>query len=132
MSSNQSDKQTTAERTTIGISVLILVAVIGLAVWADARTGDVPPNITVEADLGNVRETDSGFYVPITISNTGGLTAQDVMVTGELDLGDDIPETAEVTLSFLAGGEEEGAELVFSAHPNEGEFSVGPTSYVQP
>lgn len=132
MSSNQSDKQTTAERITLGISVLILAAIIGLAVWADAQTGDVPPNITVEADLENVRETDTGFYVPITIINTGGITAQDVTVTGELDQGEENPETAEITLSFLAGGEEESAEFVFSAHPNEGEFTVGPTSYVQP
>lgn len=131
MSSERANK-TTAEKITLAISLVIVAAVLGLAGYASFSTGEEPPTITVEADLANVRATEFGYYVPITITNDGGLTAQDVTVAGELDLGEEMPESAEVTITFLAGGESEQAGLVFSAHPDEGEFSVRPTSYLVP
>ena len=127
-----SSERTTAERITLLASMLILVGILALATWANVRTGDAPPTIQVEAHLEDVRETDSGFYLPITITNTGGLTAQDVTVTGELDTGEEQPETADITITFLAGGEEESAEMVFTTDPNDGEFTVGATSYLNP
>jgi uncharacterized protein (TIGR02588 family) len=130
--SDSSSERTAAERVTLLISLMILTAIFTLAVWANVRTGDAPPLIVVEAQLNDVRETDTGFYVPITITNTGGLTAQGVTVTGELDTGDGQPEMAEVVITFLAGGEAESAELIFSTHPNDGEFSLGATSYLLP
>lgn len=125
-------ERTPAERVTSVISVLVLVVILGIAGWTSARTGESPPVIEVEAHLGDVRERDSGYYVPITIINAGGLTAQDVVVTGELDTGEGTPETADVTIAFLSGGETEDAELIFSANPNAGEFAVRPTSYLNP
>lgn len=131
MSSDHS-KHTTAERITLAISVMILAAVMGLTAYSTITTGEEPPTITVDVDLDGVRETELGFYVPITIANDGGLTAQDVVVTGELVLEEGESEIAEVTIAFLAGGESEQAELVFSTHPDEGEFTVRPTSYLVP
>ena len=131
MSSSTSER-TTAERITLVISLLVLGSILSLAGWASMRSGDEPPTIQVEAHLEDVRETDSGFYVPITITNTGGLTAQDVTVSGELDTGEEQPETADITITFLAGGEEESAEMVFTTDPNDGEFTVGATSYLNP
>lgn len=116
----------------MAISVVILASVLGLAGWASFATGDSPPVIDIEANMAEMRETDSGFYVPVIITNNGGFTAQSVMVTGELVLEGEEPETAEVTIDFLSGGETEKAELVFSTNPNDGEFTVAPTSYVQP
>ena len=130
--SNSDAERTTAERITMIISTLILVGILGLAVWANARTGDLPATITVEANLGAVRETDNEYYVPITITNTGGLTAQNVTVTGELNFGEGEPETGEVTIDFLAGGESEQAELIFARDPREGELTVGANSYLKP
>lgn len=130
--SKEDSEHTAAERITMGISIVILAAIIGLAGWASYSTGDSSPVIEVEAHMSEIRETDDGFYVPITITNNGGFTAQSVMVTGELLIEGEEPETAEVTIDFLAGGETEGAALVFSTNPNNGEFTVAPTSYLQP
>lgn len=130
--SHDQEQSTTAERITLSISVVILLSILAVAIWSNMQTGQDPPDIVVEADIENVRETDSGFYVPITIKNNGGMTAQDAVIAGELDLGDGEPETAEITIAYLAGGEEEAAELIFSAHPNDGDFSVVPISYLQP
>lgn len=129
---SENSSHTTAERITMIISIIILAGVIGLASWASFATGNTPPEIRVEVNLEKMRETKSGYYVPITITNDGGLTAQSVVVSGELVTDAPEPETAEVTIDFLAGGESESAELVFSTNPNDGELTVAPTSYLQP
>lgn len=125
-------QRSTAERVTSVISLLVLVTTFALAGWANANSGEGPPVIEVEAQMDKVRETESGFYLPITVTNTGGLTAQDVVVTGELDTGEGEPETADITITFLSGSEKETAELVFTTDPNEGDFTIGPTSFIDP
>lgn len=130
--STDETKQSPAERVTLAMSVLILAGVLALAGWADVRTGDAPPTIRVEPNLAEMREEQSGFYVPIAITNDGGKTAESVTVSGELLIEGEEPETADVTIDFLAGGETEQAELVFTTDPNEGEFSVAPASFLYP
>jgi len=125
-------ERTTAERITLATSMVILVAIIGLAFWANVKVSEDPPLVSTEAHLDQVRTTPHGYYVPITITNSGGKTAQNVVVTGELDLGDGQPETGEVTIDFLAGGESEEAEIIFSTDPAEGEFTIQATSYLEP
>lgn len=66
------------------------------------------------------------------MTNTGGLTAQDVVITGELVIGEGEPETAEITITFLSGSEAEEGQLIFSENPNDGELKVGPTSFLSP
>lgn len=131
MSSDESN-HTTAERIKMIISIAILVGIIGWAGWAGFVAGDAPPEINVDVDMEGMRETASGYYVPITITNDGGLTAQSVIVTGELVIDGSEPETADVTIDFLSGGESEKAELIFSTNPTEGDLTVAPTSYLQP
>lgn len=129
---SNSSERTTAERITFAISSLILAAIVGLAIWAGIRSGNASPTIEIQVRWESIRQTDAGYYVPITVTNTGGETAQDVMITGVLDTGVESPETAEVTFMFLASGETEHAELVFASNPNDGELVVRPTSFVVP
>lgn len=130
--SEPSSERTFAERITFVVSLVILIVVFGVAGWVSITSNKDSPLIVVETRLEETRESGARFYVPITITNEGGLTAQDVVVTGELDTGEGQPESGEVTITFLSGGESEEAELVFTADPNEGDLTVGPTSFVYP
>lgn len=130
--SEPSSERTFAERITFVVSLLILILVFGVAGWVSITSNKDSPLIVVETRLEETRESGARFYVPVTITNEGGLTAQDVVVTGELDTGEGQPESGEVTITFLSGGESEEAELVFTADPNEGDLTVGPTSFVYP
>lgn len=129
---SEESNHTTAERITMTISIVILAMVIGLASWASFATGDSAPRIEVDVSLNEVREEPSGYYVPITITNNGGRTAQSVVVSGELVTDAPQPETAEVTIDFLAGGESETAELVFASDPVSGELTIRPASFLHP
>jgi uncharacterized protein (TIGR02588 family) len=130
--SHSGPQRTTAERITLAISTLILVSILGLAGWASIRSGDDLPTIDVDVHLAEVRQTGPDYYIPISITNAGGLTAQDVVVTGELHSGADTPEVAEIIITFLAGGETENAEFIFSTDPREGNLIVRPTSFMHP
>jgi uncharacterized protein (TIGR02588 family) len=121
-----------AEWTTLAISAAVLVGIVGLIIWLAYRGDDLPPTITVEADLQSVREDPTGYYVPITIRNEGDETVQDAIISGELDTGSGKPESAEVTISFLAADEEVAATLVFRSDPSTGELSAAVTSYKEP
>lgn len=129
---DQTQSRTTAERVTMGVSILILASILVLVGWTSMRSGDAPPEIDVVAEIDNVRSAGSLYYVPIVISNHGGRTAQTVTVSGELVHANGEVETADITIDFLAGGESERAELIFSSHPNEGEFTVFPVSFLMP
>lgn len=130
--SDTQNERTTAERITLLISALIIIGIVALAAWTSYRVGDDPSIVTIEPNFETVREENGMYYLPITISNDGGLTAQDVTVSAELDTGDGQPETAEVTIAFLAGGEHESAALIFSSNPAEGELTIRPASYLHP
>lgn len=125
-------KHTTAERVTLVISVLILATILAIAGWSYSDQGANPARINVETHLDQVRVEQSGYYLPLTVTNTGGLTAQDVVVSGELVIGNQPPEEAEITITFLAGGESEKAYLIFQEDPSVGDVSVVITSYLEP
>lgn len=130
--SNSESARTSAERITLTTSLLILVGIIGLAAWTSSRTGNDPPSIEVTTHLEDIRESAGVYYLPISILNSGGQTAQDVTISAELTAVDGTVEDAEVTITFLAGGEQERAEIVFTSDPREGELTVAPSSLAYP
>ncbi len=68
----------------------------------------------------------------MTIRNDGDRTVEDVIVQGQLVAGEGEPETAEITITFLAGGETVEGVMVFRSDPAQGELTTGVTSYKKP
>lgn len=127
------DKQRSiAEWTTLAMSVLIVAGMIAAVSWLNFRGNEEPPVVVVEPHLDAIREDESGYYLPVTITNNGDTTVAEAMVLGELDSGEGEPETAEITIPFLAGGESVGGAFVFRSNPAEGELTTGATSYTDP
>lgn len=121
-----------AEWITVGVSVAILAGIIGLVSYLHFTGEDAPPDIVVEAHLDRVHEGDGGWYVPVTVRNAGGTTVEDVQVSGELDTGEEEPETADFTIRFLVGGEKAEAAFVFETDPASGELTAKAGSYKVP
>lgn len=127
-----SGSRSTAEWITLGISAAILISIVGALTWLSFRGAENPPLIVVEPNLERVREDDSGYYLPFTIRNTGDTTVADAIVQAELDTGTGQPETAEITIDFLDGGEEAAGTFVFRDDPASGDLTIGVTSYKEP
>lgn len=128
-----SDDRTKApERTTLVISALVLATMISVLLWSTTTTASRPPAISVEPHFDHVRVIGDRYYLPITIANNGDLTAQDVTISGEVETGQGQAETADITIAFLAGGEVEEAQLVFTSEPIKENLTVGVTSFLSP
>lgn len=127
-----SNGRTMAEWITLGISGAILLGIVGVLTWLSFRGAEHPPVIVVEPGMDQVREDDSGYYLPVVIRNTGDATVADAVVHAELDTGSGQPETAEITIDFLDGGETAAGAFVFREDPASGELTTGVTSYKEP
>jgi len=123
---------TTAEWTTLAISSATLLAFIGAITWLSFMGEERPPVIVVEPDLEQVRNEESGYYLPVTIRNDGDRTVEDAIIQGQLVTGEAEPETADITITFLSGGERVQGTLVFQSDPAQGELTTGVTSYKEP
>jgi uncharacterized protein (TIGR02588 family) len=121
-----------AEWTTLGISVAVVLAVVGLISVLQVRSGDDAPTIVVEPVMAAAREEGGSHYLPVDVRNTGARTAQDVRVQAELDTGSGTPTTAEFTIAFLAGGDTMQGTFIFSEDPGQGTLTVEATSYLEP
>ncbi|MBK5222238.1 MAG: TIGR02588 family protein [Acidimicrobiia bacterium] len=123
-----SDDRTPAERVTLGVSTLVLAAVVGLIAF-QLPGQDVPP--LPSANVVEIRSVDERFHVVVDVTNDGGQTAANVQVTGELEIAGEV-SSGEQTIDFLAGDEHMRLTFVFDDDPEDGDLTVGVSSFTVP
>ncbi len=121
-----------AEWITFSISLAIILALVGLVTYQDLAGGDRPATIAARPQLDRVRQDGGRYYVPVEIVNAGDRTAEDVRVEFTLTDAGGGRETAELTVSFLAGGEKDRGVISFSSDPARGVLSVSGISFLRP
>ncbi|HAA26407.1 MAG TPA: TIGR02588 family protein [Cyanobacteria bacterium UBA8553] len=120
-----------AEWTTFSIALLILAAIVGLVIYKWMTQKNQPPVLSITRS-SEVREAPGQFYVPFSVKNTGGETAESVQVIAELRINGEVEETGEQQIDFLASGETEEGAFVFSRDPRTVELSIRVASYKSP
>lgn len=128
--SRKRSRTISTEWITFTIASLIVAVLVGLVLFSWATQGDQPPVLAVRPG-SEIRSEAGQFYVPFTVTNTGGATAESVQVIGELRL-DDQSETGEQQIDFLSKGEEEEGAFVFSRDPRQGDLTIRIASYKLP
>ena len=128
----QDRERSIAEWVTLGISIAVVLAVVGLISLFSLRGGNAPPAIAVEPRMDALRHDEGGFYLPVVVRNEGDRTAEDVVVSAELDAGEHPTETADFTITFLAGGDEVEGTFVFRSDPARGDLTVRVVSFLEP
>ena len=127
----QKQKRSPAEWTTFSIALLILAAIVGLVIYKWLTQKNQPPVLSISSS-SEVREAPGQYYVPFSVKNTGGETAESVQVIAELRINGDVEESGEQLIDFLASGEKEEGAFVFSRNPRQGELVVRVASYKRP
>jgi uncharacterized protein (TIGR02588 family) len=127
----QKQQRSVAEWVTFGIASSIVAGIVGLVVYSWVKVGDRPPVLALEQS-GKIRQAEGSFYVPFTLTNKGGETADAVRVTAQLQIDKDIEETGEQQFDFLAGGETEEGVFLFSRNPQNGKLTLRVNSYRKP
>ncbi|MGF1588743.1 MAG: TIGR02588 family protein [Pleurocapsa sp.] len=119
-----------AEKVSFGLSLSIVGIIVGLVCYTWI-TGDTNPPI-LSVTTSEIRQVNQQYYVPFTVSNYGGETANAVEVVGELSIAQETVETANQQINFLSRQEKRSGEFIFSRDPQQGELMVRVASYQQP
>jgi uncharacterized protein (TIGR02588 family) len=127
----QSRQRSFAEWITFSIASLIVASIVGLVLYSWLKVGDLPPILAI-AQSGQIRQAEGNFYVPFTLTNKGGETADAVRVTAELRIDGKVEQRGEQQIDFLAGGEVEEGVFLFSRNPQNGELILRIASYQKP
>lgn len=124
-------KKSPAEWVTFALASLILATIIGLVLYNWLTKKHEPPIISVSRDAP-IREEKGQFYVPFTVTNSGGETAESVQVIAELRVNGEVLESGDLQIDFLSSGETEEGAFIFSRDPRQGELIVRSSSYKLP
>ena len=121
-----------AEWTSLGISGAILLALIGTLTYLQLSGGDRPAVLEAQPRVAELRHEGERYYLPIAVSNRGGITAQDVRV--EVSLGNEAgpAESVELLIDFLAGGATQQGVAIFRQDPRRSPLQASVVSYLEP
>jgi uncharacterized protein (TIGR02588 family) len=127
----QQQKRTLAEWVTFAIACSILSILLGLVLYNWLTKKHEPPIISVTRNTP-IRETKGQFYVPFTVTNTGGETAESVQIIAELRVNGEVLESGDQQIDFLSSGETQEGAFIFSRNPSQGQLIVRSSSYKLP
>ena len=121
-----------AEWTTLAISIVLILGLLALVTYVSINGGNEPPIVEARPLLDEMRHEAESYYLPVEVTNRGGRTAEEVLVTAALAGSDGSAEESEFTLDFLAGGETREGTAVFTTDPSAGELTIDVASFQAP
>ncbi len=127
--SKNSPRRSLAEKVSLSIS-LFLVSIIVALICYTWITGDTNPPI-LSISTAKTREVNQQYYVPFTITNSGGKTATSVEITAEL-VTSETTQFGRQEIDFLSRQETQSGEFIFNQDPEAGELKVRVASYQEP
>ena len=112
----------------VSLSIVSTIAILVCYAWI---TGDThPPTLIVTTS--EIRQVDRQYYVPFTVTNSGGTTANLVEVVAQLFTDIETTETGTQQIDYLSRKEERSGEFIFSRDPRQGQLTVRVASYQEP
>lgn len=123
--------EVSAETVTFAIASLIVAVLIGLVIFIWVTESHEDPILAVTRDEA-IEEHRGSYYIPFTVTNEGGGTAEAVEVVAELRVNGEVEETGQQMIDFLSSREEEEGVFIFRNNPANGELSIRAASYKMP
>ena len=112
------------------LGCVLVCGALAVMLWLGLARGDTPPAIAVRVE--GVAPAADGYVVTIRAVNTGGTTAADVGVEGELRGGPGAAETSSMTFKYLAPHSERRGGLFFEKDPRRFELKLRAKGYETP
>jgi uncharacterized protein (TIGR02588 family) len=130
--SNSKRRRSFPERLSFAASVLVLTTLIVLIIYQWKFVEDKPPILSIIVDQ-EIRYSANQYYIPFTVSNTGGQTVKAVQVIGKLQIkAENIQQTGEQQIDFLSAGETASGAFIFTENPQQGQLDIRVASYKLP
>lgn len=121
--------RTLAEKVSFTISLAILSFIIALIIYTWITGSNEPAILNVQVDGEIYQQQQQEFYVPFSVTNLGGKTAQSVEVIGELTLSDHNTQRGVQQINYLSQGEKQSGVFVFTHNPQQGKLEIRVASF---
>lgn len=125
------NRHISAEWITFAITSFVVLILVSLVLFVWFTQDDQPPVISV-THRAAIQRQQGQYYVPFTVTNTGGGIAESVQVVGELMVNGEVAEMGEQQIDFLSADEEQQGTFIFSQDPERGELMIRVASYKLP
>lgn len=123
-------KRSSAEKFSFIVS-LAIVSTIVILICYTWITGDTDPPI-LSIKTFETRQVDRQYYVPFTVSNSGGKTANSVEIEAQLVISPTERQMGRQQIDFLSRQETHSGEFIFDRNPQTGKLTVRVASYQEP
>ncbi|HEY9763118.1 MAG TPA: TIGR02588 family protein [Trichocoleus sp.] len=120
-----------AESVTLAIASLIVAILVALIILIWVTESNEDPIIAITRDRA-IQEARGQYYVPFTVINEGGKTAEAVAIVAELKINGQVEETGEQEIDFLSSQEKEEGVFIFKRDPQAGELTIRASGYKLP
>jgi uncharacterized protein (TIGR02588 family) len=120
-----------AEWVTFLISLSILALLVGLVIHSWTTQSDRPPILQVMTSA-EVQQLEGQYYVPFTVTNIGGETAESVQIIGEIEENGQVEQVGDQQIDYLSAGEKQEGAFVVNRDPRQGNFTMRIASYKLP
>jgi uncharacterized protein (TIGR02588 family) len=97
------------------IGLALVISSLGYLIYDAANANETPPQI--EFKLGTPQLQSQHFIVPISVTNQGGQTAEDVQIEVVLENGGKEEERAELQIPFLPRSATQEGWVTFQTDP---------------
>jgi uncharacterized protein (TIGR02588 family) len=117
---------------TLALSSLIVLTPVALTTYLHVTRSRESASVEVEAQLAEVYQVGSRYYLPVTVRNTGGQTGEDVRVRIVITAVAGQQESAELLIAFLSSGGSSRGVAAFTSDPRHGQIAAGVVSFLEP
>ena len=124
-------RRSLAEKVSFSISLSIVGIIVALVSYTWVTGDNNPPILSVTTE-SNIRTVNQQYYIPFTVENYGGETAESVEIIANLAVKDRMVETGRQQIDFLSRQEKRSGEFIFTHDPQQGELKIRVASYKLP
>ena len=118
-----------AEWVSLIISALLILGVASVLIYNALKPNAEVVNVTVVAEMEKVQRTGERFVLPVRVENRGDRTVRELTVEVSFQPKDAEPQTAEMTIDYLAESAHSVVYFYFEEDPKGLQIDVRPTSY---
>ncbi len=112
------------------VGAVCVVGALALLLHRWATTDGSPPDIVLE--VGAISHGSGGWRVEVLATNLGGRTAEDVQITGSLEVVGAPTEESQAAIGYLPVRSTREVVLVFESDPNAGGLEVSVRGFSLP
>ena len=119
-----------SERAMAVLGAACLLGLLGFLLWQAVAGKQGPPDIVVE--VKQVVAVEAGWLLSFRARNRGGETAANAVIRGELRNGENVLESASLTIDYVPPSSVREGGLYFRRDPRRHQLILEPVGYATP